>query len=186
MVEYTGQQARTHAAIIDAAIEALAADPNATMGEIAAAAGVGRATIHRYFPGRADLLSALVDLALQRASAAHERARLDVGPAREAVQRLCGEYAELGTLQAILMAGTLPDDEIAKHPLNDQQQADVAAVLPRGHADGSIDPTLDEDWFLGIIWAYTTLFFEYLTAGTTSKHAATSEYLRRVDKAVRA
>lgn len=185
MAEYTGLQARTHAAIIDAAITSLAADPAATMGEIAAAAGVGRATIHRYFPGRDDLLAALVDLALQRVSAAHERARLGDGTAREAVQRLCGEYAELGTLQQILLAGTLPDAEIAGHPLDGQQNADVAALLPRGHADGTIDPTLDESWFLGVIWAYTTIVFEQLAQPHANKHAVVSEYLRRVDKAIR-
>ena len=185
MVEYTGQQARTYAAIVEAAISSLAADPNASMGQIAATAGVGRATIHRYFPERADLLSALVDLALQNATAAHRRARLEEGTVREAVQRLCAEYAELGTLQAVLMAGTLPDDELAAHPLNDEQNAEVAALLPRGHADGSIDPTLNEDWFMGVIWAYTTLLYEQLSKEGANRHAVVSEYLRRVDKAIR-
>jgi len=186
MVEYSGQQARTHAAIIDAAITSLAANPAASMGEIATSAGVGRATIHRYFPERADLLAALVDLALTRASAAHQRALLDQGSARDAVQRLCSEYAELGTLQAVLMANTLPWAEIAKHPLNDRQNAEVAALLPRGHADGSIDPTLSETWFLGIIWAYTTLVFEQMSQADANKPAIVSEYLRRVDKAISA
>ncbi|MCL1900305.1 MAG: TetR/AcrR family transcriptional regulator [Promicromonosporaceae bacterium] len=182
---HTAQQARTQAAIIAAAIASLAADPKATMGEIARAAGVGRATIHRYFPERADLLKSLVDLALRNASAAHQRARLTEGTAREAVARLCSEYAELGPLQAILMAGALPDEEMDAHPLNAPQNAEVAAVLPRGHADGSLDPTLDEAWFMGTIWAYTTLAFEYMYQPGANRHAVVSEYLRRVDRAIR-
>ena len=99
------------------------------------------------------------------------------------MQRLCSEYAELGPLLILVFAGTLPDAEIETrtHGLGD-----VAALLPRGHADGSIDPTLDEAWFLGIIWAYSSVAFEQLALGTTSKHAVTEQYLRRVDAAIRA
>ena len=45
--------------IVEAARTALAADPGATMATIARGAGVSRATVHRYFAARADLLVAV-------------------------------------------------------------------------------------------------------------------------------
>jgi AcrR family transcriptional regulator len=47
------------ARILEAAREILAADSAATVGDIAARAGVSRATVHRYFPTRAGLLAAV-------------------------------------------------------------------------------------------------------------------------------
>ena len=55
----TGARGRTRKAILDAAIGVLATDPAASLGQIADAADVGRTTLHRYFPERADLLTAL-------------------------------------------------------------------------------------------------------------------------------
>ena len=65
-----GARARTRQAILSAAIEVLGQNPSAALSDIAAAADVGRTTLHRYFPERSDLL---------RAVAAEGSARLDAG-----------------------------------------------------------------------------------------------------------
>ena len=52
---------RSIAAIIDAALEALASDPDASMAEIARRAGVVRATIYMHFPTRESLLDAVME-----------------------------------------------------------------------------------------------------------------------------
>ena len=49
----------TRDAVLRAAAALLATDSGASLAEIAAAAGVGRTTVHRAFPTRADLLTAL-------------------------------------------------------------------------------------------------------------------------------
>ena len=61
---------RTRQAILAAAVTVFARDPSAALGEVAAAAGVGRTTLHRYFPERSDLLSALVVHVLEQVAAA--------------------------------------------------------------------------------------------------------------------
>lgn len=50
---------RTRRAILDAAAAVLARNPAASIGEIAEAAETVRSTVHRHFPERADLISAL-------------------------------------------------------------------------------------------------------------------------------
>lgn len=45
--------------LLDRAMRHLNADPAASLTEVAAAAGVGRATLHRHFPGRGDLVHAI-------------------------------------------------------------------------------------------------------------------------------
>ncbi|MCH1866060.1 TetR/AcrR family transcriptional regulator [Nocardioides sp. CFH 31398] len=56
----------TREQVLDAALRTLNADPTASLATIAEAAGVGRATLHRHFPGRDDLVRELGDRSLDR------------------------------------------------------------------------------------------------------------------------
>src|ERR1700754_2842398 len=102
----SGARARTRRAIVSAAMDALAAEGGAPLEQVAKAAEVSRTTLHRYFPERADLLRAVVDEAMARVVAATERARLDQGPALDALERACREDFELGAVLTILFSGT--------------------------------------------------------------------------------
>lgn len=55
----------TRDAIIEAAFLVYAESPTASLGDVAERAGVGRATLHRYFPGRSDLMRALALTAME-------------------------------------------------------------------------------------------------------------------------
>ena len=55
---------RSVQAILAAALEALASDPDASMAEIARRAGVVRATIYAHFPTRESLLDAVMEHAI--------------------------------------------------------------------------------------------------------------------------
>ena len=71
---------RNREALLKAAAEVLAADPSASMDDIAARAGLGRATMYRHVSGRADLLAELSEWALDSARRAVADERED--PAR--------------------------------------------------------------------------------------------------------
>ncbi len=75
------------AAILDAATACLAVNPDASINDIAAAAGVGRVTLYGHFANRATLVSQVVDRAMATSDAELEVVGLD-GDAREALSRL--------------------------------------------------------------------------------------------------
>src|SRR5919112_4662156 len=81
---------RSIARILDAAVDALGEDPDASMSAIARRAGVVRATIYVHFPTREALLDAVTERALGEVAAAIARAEPDRGPPGEALARVVG------------------------------------------------------------------------------------------------
>ncbi|MFJ4536264.1 TetR/AcrR family transcriptional regulator [Streptomyces tibetensis] len=73
--------------ILDVALPELLRDPDASMDQIARAAGVVRRTVYGHFPSREALISTLVDEAVEALSAAHAAGRADVQEPAEAVAR---------------------------------------------------------------------------------------------------
>src|SRR5690348_8100542 len=60
---------RNIAAILDAATDCLARDPEVSIADIAVAAGVGRITLYGHFRTRADLIDAVMVRTVERADA---------------------------------------------------------------------------------------------------------------------
>src|SRR5438477_1105593 len=79
---------RSAAAILTAALDALASDPDASMAEIARRAGVVRATIYVHYPTRESLLDAVMEHAIAEVAAAMKAAEPARGEPKEALERL--------------------------------------------------------------------------------------------------
>ncbi|MEU2876597.1 TetR/AcrR family transcriptional regulator [Streptomyces sp. NPDC007070] len=73
--------------ILDVALAELLRDPDASMDQIARAAGVVRRTVYGHFPSREALISTLVDDAVQALADAHAAGREGVADPAEAVAR---------------------------------------------------------------------------------------------------
>jgi AcrR family transcriptional regulator len=73
--------------LLDVALAELLRDPDASMDQIARAAGVVRRTVYGHFPSREALISTLVDEAVEALSAAHAAGREEVRDPAEAVAR---------------------------------------------------------------------------------------------------
>src|SRR3954454_22695882 len=74
--------------ITNAALEALAGDPDVSMAEIARRAGVVRATIYMHFPTRESLLDAVMEHATAQVADATRQATPDRGEPNEALERV--------------------------------------------------------------------------------------------------
>src|SRR3954469_16341068 len=79
---------RSVQAIRDAALEALAGDPEASMAEIARRAGVVRATLYAHFPTREALLDSAMEYAVAAVADATAAAEPTRGEPREALARV--------------------------------------------------------------------------------------------------
>jgi TetR/AcrR family transcriptional repressor of mexCD-oprJ operon len=90
-------QERVAAAILEAAARVLATGgEQASMNDVAAAAGVARATLYRYFPSRQALLDELGRVAADEAGARLASARVEELAAEEGVRRAVRALIEAG------------------------------------------------------------------------------------------
>src|SRR6202044_87608 len=83
----SGVRNRTRGAILAAAASVLARDRTATLSDIAEASGVGRTTLHRYFPDRESLIEAAVKDSIQAIQQSVTDAVLDQGSPLDAMRR---------------------------------------------------------------------------------------------------
>lgn len=179
----TGTRGRTRKAILDAAVRVLAEDPGASLGQIADAAEVGRTTLHRYFPDRAELVAAVMQEAGERLGAAAVRARLDEGPGLDALLRACQALLQLGDLLTLMFTDVVPIDTCgAEHGFS--QALDGACT--RGLADGTLDPRFTPAWLQSAMWSLIYLGWSELREGTTPPHEVVSQLLLTVGKALAA
>src|SRR5215213_6436655 len=98
---------RSVARILDAAVDALASDPEASMAEIARRAGVVRATIYVHFPTREALLGAVTHRAIADVAeviAATEPHR--DGPADALARVVTASWQRLGRYHALVAINT--------------------------------------------------------------------------------
>src|SRR5689334_3744247 len=95
--------------ILQIATSVLLKDPTAALGDVARAAGVGRTTLHKRFPTRADLIHALAVEALDLVDAAIDS--VDLGT-DDAVEQLIAKLVPLGPrVEFLLRFPNLSDDE---------------------------------------------------------------------------
>lgn len=132
--------------LLRAAAAFLGRRPNATQDEIAAAIGISRATLHRYFAGRAALIEALEQLALSQVRSAFESVRWHEGPAAQALQRLVAACEPVSGYLTLLYTHS---QEFDIEELR-QGWAEIDAVIKelflRGQRDGEFRPDLTATW----------------------------------------
>jgi len=96
-------QQRVTAAILDGAAQLFASDGDqASMNDVAEAAGVARATVYRYFPNREALLDELTQTALRDVDMRLASARIDAVAPEEAVARAVRALVDMGSLFVVL------------------------------------------------------------------------------------
>ena len=142
--ELTGAQSRTRAAILDATASVLARDRTATLCDIAAAAGVARSTLHRYFADRDGLIHAATLDSIRVINEIKEVAATEEGPAIDAMRRLITTLV----LEADRIVFLFTDPAVLRN-IPAEQRPDSAPILDlirRGQREGAFDPALTPEW----------------------------------------
>lgn len=118
----------------------------ATMDEVARAAGISRATLHRHFAGREALVRALEDLGLRQLGEALDAARLDEGAAEEALRRLVAATEPVaGFLAFLVTENQLFEGEQVNEGWN-RIDARISALFQRGQETGEFRIDLTPAW----------------------------------------
>jgi AcrR family transcriptional regulator len=152
-VEHPGRAdaARNRAALVAAAAEVLATSPGASLAEVAARAGLGRATLYRHFDSRESLRAAIREEALSRASAVLADLSLEDCSTREGVRRATAALVPVGLrFRTLLAEGADTDPEFLA--ARDRTLAPLTRLVQRGVAAGEFRPGVDPRW-LGMVLA---------------------------------
>lgn len=145
-VGYTCLMALDRDHVLRSAAALLTRKATATMDEVAKAAGISRATLHRHFAGRDALVRALEALGIAECEAALETARLDEGPASEAVRRLVRAIEPAAGLLAFLYTENQLFEGEEQNEGWARVDARVAALFRRGQAGGEFRIDLTPAW----------------------------------------
>ena len=143
---------RSIVSITNAALEALAGDPDVSMAEIARRAGVVRATIYMHFPTRESLLDAVMEHATRQVADATRAAEPDRGEPKEALERvLRATWKQLSQFHGVLAINMnrLSTKELHRRHLPITSQ--FIPLLERGQADGVFRSDVSATWLIAVI-----------------------------------
>ena len=133
--------------MLDTLTAHLAAHPAASMDELAAAAGVSRATIFRRFASREALVIAASEQAIGRFVSVIDEARPEDGSAVDALARVASSVASLAPTHGLLALQPLPG-AVEAELLERARAADdrIAALVRRGVSAGNFRPEVPAAW----------------------------------------
>jgi AcrR family transcriptional regulator len=145
---------RNTTAIINAALEALADDPDVSMAEIARRAGVVRATVYMHFPTRESLLDAVMEDAVAQVAEATRGAEPTQGEPEEALERvLRATWHKLSDFQTLLAINI---SRLSAKELHRRHQPVMTLFVPlieRGQKKGVFRGDLPVAWHLAMVRA---------------------------------
>jgi AcrR family transcriptional regulator len=156
---------RSYDSILDAAVDALASDPEASMAEIARRAGVVRATIYVHFSTREALIAAVTHRAVADVTEAIEATEPTRGDAADALQRVvAAAWRKLGRFHTLVEVNArLPHARL--HELHQPVLAVLQPLVERGQHEGSFRSDVPATWHLSMLLALVHAASGELSAG---------------------
>ncbi|MFI2118322.1 TetR/AcrR family transcriptional regulator [Streptomyces rubiginosohelvolus] len=169
-MELSPQKQRTRRAILDAAAGEWAQDPAVSLGRIAAAAGVGRATVHRYFPDREHLRSALTSDSWAALHAAIVEAAPGAGSVLEVIDRVVSAMVHVGDRVLFLFASAEGNPSDADTPVANAVDELLVAEIERGQREGELDATVPAQWIQRMVWSIVYTGLHATGDGLVARH----------------
>lgn len=145
---------RSVQAILEAALDALAGDPDVSMAEIARRAGVVRATIYAHFPTRESLLDSVMERAVAEVAEATAAAEPARGEPEEALERvLRATWQKLELFHALLAINTARLSAKELHRRHLPVMTQFAPLIERGQKKGVFRRDVPVTWHLAVLRA---------------------------------
>jgi TetR/AcrR family transcriptional regulator, mexCD-oprJ operon repressor len=139
---------RNVAAILDAATDCLARDPEMSIAGIAAAAGVGRITLYGHFKTRAELVDAVMTRTISHADAILGATDTGGDPAEALARLVAASWQIVHQFRHILLAAQreLPAERI--RDVHDPILRRIRSLIGRGQRAGTFRTDLPEQWLI--------------------------------------
>ncbi|MFB4303166.1 TetR/AcrR family transcriptional regulator [Actinomadura sp. NTSP31] len=161
-------------AILEAARTVLGERYDASMEEIATAAGVTRQTVYAHFPSRDALIAALIEAGAAEYSALLDAADLDTAPPADALARFLDAGWRFLSRYPLLLDPTLTG--IPRPKTNDPHDVvppRLERLIGRGQRAGDFDPALSAAWLTAAVIGLQHTAAAELSAGRlTAQEAA--------------
>ena len=161
-------------AIVEAAIRVLNANAGATMSEIAVQAGVGRATLHRHFRTRSDLISTIAVRCIEEMNAAVRAQATEGQPAADRLRAMFRAVIPLGDRYSFLGADYTDDPTV--HQGYGTQLRWAETLVDDLKEQGNVAPDIPSRWVVAqidqLVWsAWNATAEGYLTADEATELA---------------
>ena len=137
---------RNVAAILDAATECLARDPEVSIADIATAAGVGRITLYGHFKNRAELVDAVMGRSVEQADAILGMVNYAGDPREELARLVAASWQIVHRFRNILLAAhrEIPPERIRS--IHDPVLRQVQDLIEWGQRTGAFRTDLPMPW----------------------------------------
>ena len=159
-------------AIIESGFRLLARNPSASLEDIANSAGVGRATLHRHFNGRDDLMETLALTALRELDEAAETAAEGAPSWTSAMKRILYALIPLGNRHSFIWREPIEHLPAIQTKMQ-KLAAKTSEMIEAAKKEGTFHDTVPTEW---ISQAYDNLIYaawELVRSGeATPKQAA--------------
>ncbi|WP_199254377.1 TetR/AcrR family transcriptional regulator [Mycolicibacterium mengxianglii] len=162
-----GPRGRTRKAILDAAMTVLADNSTAPLSDIAAAAEVGRSTLHRYFPERVDLIRALALHVHELSNTAIAEAEPECGPPLAALRRVVECQLDLGPIVLYVYTEPIVTSDPELSAFLDTGDEVIAEMLGKVSTQAATAPP---GWARRVFWALLHAGYQAGKEDGTPKH----------------
>jgi AcrR family transcriptional regulator len=181
---FSGKRGRSDARrnagrILDATAELLVTDPGVSLEQVAARAGVSRATLYHHFAGRDALLDALTDRSVLEVTAAVARARPEEDTATEAIERVVrAAWQVVGRYRGLVIVNPRRLERAELRARLEPALGPIRRLLLRGQRSGEFDPELPVEWLIGVVTDLIHAASGQVTAGAMDPDSAEHALLR--------
>lgn len=159
----------TQDAIIDAAFQLYRDNPAASLADIASLAGIGRATLHRHFSSRDDLLIELAKIATQELDTAANEAAEDAQTYTEAIRLILHAMVPLADRAWFLYREVVQDSNELQQDYR-RQMHEMADLIDAAKQEGGLSADQPTLW---IVHSFDALLFAAWEMVRTEEATAT-------------
>lgn len=165
---------RNVSAILDAATECLARDPEMSVADIATHAGVARITLYGHFKTRAELVDAVMTRTLQRADTILNQTDTGGDPSEALTRLIANSWQIVVEFRNILIAAhrELPPERI--RGTHDRLLRRVRMLINRGQRSGAFRTDLPQQWLTTVAFSLMHAAADDVTAGRLKPDQAAS------------